>query len=257
TPKPALNPISAGRSGCAGEGSHPTLGRYFWYCEGKVPLLFFENENNNKSIFWKPNAAAYVKDGDYKYNVLGQQNAVNPAETGTKTSADYELTIPPAGTAVIRLRLNNLHPDTVSDPFGSRFTRGIETRRREADEFYQTIIPASLSRDAGMVMRQALAGMLWSKQYYFFDLNRWLEDHGAGELKQAVRGIRNSAWGHMINEHIVSMPDKWEYPWYAAWDLAFHSIALSTVDLDYAKEQLDLMLQEFYQHPTGQIPAYE
>src|SRR5215469_1039137 len=150
-----------------------------------------------------------------------------------------------------------MHPETMGDPFGPSFGRVFDKRRREADQFYQAIIPATLSRDAGMVMRQALAGMLWSKQYYFFDLNKWLEDHGAGELKQAVRGIRNSAWGHMINEHIVSMPDKWEYPWYAAWDLAFHSIALSTVDLDFAKEQLDLMLQEFYQHPTGQIPAYE
>jgi hypothetical protein len=257
THKPVMNEIGAGTGVRAVEADHFALCKYYWYCEGEAPLLFTENETNNERIFGKPNATPYVKDGINNYLVLGQQDAVNPAQTGTKASAHYSLSIGPGATAVIRLRLTKLRPEGISDPFGSRFARVFEARRREADMFYRAITPDGVSEDAAMVMRQALAGMLWSKQYYFFDLNRWLEEHGAAALKPAIRRIRNGAWSHMINEHIVSMPDKWEYPWYAAWDLAFHAIALSTVDLDYAKDQLDLMLQQFYQHPTGQIPAYE
>jgi hypothetical protein len=128
---------------------------------------------------------------------------------------------------------------------------------READEFYKSITPARVTEDEALVMRQALAGMLWSKQYFFFDVDLWLTEHGQDPLKPGGRFMRNREWFHMVNQHIISMPDKWEYPWYAAWDLAFHTIALSTVDPDFAKEQLDLMLQEFFIHPTGQIPAYE
>jgi hypothetical protein len=254
---PALDRIPARPGVSAVTANHFTLGRYYWYAEGEVPVLFTDNETNSERIFGKPNPTPFVKDGINDYVVLGQQDAVNPAATGSKASAHYTLNIGPGATAVIRLRLTNVNLVSTCDPFGSRFGRVFDERRREADAFYRGIIPATLSPDAAMVMRQALAGMLWSKQYYFFDLNWWLEEHGAAALKPAVRQIRNSAWGHMINEQIVSMPDKWEYPWYASWDLAFHAIALSTVDIDFAKDQLDLMLQPFYQHPTGQIPAYE
>ena len=127
----------------------------------------------------------------------------------------------------------------------------------EADEYYRAITPDWVSEDAARVMRQALAGMLWSKQYFSLDVDKWLEEHGADPMRPDAPHIRNSEWFHMVSENIISMPDKWEYPWYAAWDLAFHAIALSTVDVDFAKEQLDLLLQEYFLHPTGQIPAYE
>ena len=257
SPRPSLEGVQVKRGVSAVAASHFTLGRYYWYCEGDVRLLFTENETNNERIFSKPNATPYVKDGINDYVVLGRHDRVNPAPEGTKAAAHYVVSIDAGATSVIRLRLTNIHPEQAGDPFGERFAHVFAARHREADEFYRGIIPPALSQDEALVMRQSLAGMLWSKQYYFFDLNMWLEEHGAAALKPAVRRIRNSAWGHMVNEEIVSMPDKWEYPWYAAWDLAFHAIALSTVDLDYAKQQLDLMLQHFYQHPTGQIPAYE
>ena len=133
----------------------------------------------------------------------------------------------------------------------------MQTRQREADEFYKAITPERVSKDEALVMRQALAGMLWSKQYFGFDVNVWLKEHGVQCLQPGGKEIRNRDWFHMVNEHVISMPDKWEYPWYAAWDLAFHAIALSAVDIDFAKEQLGLMLREFFLHPTGQIPAYE
>jgi hypothetical protein len=257
SPTPCLLRIPSQPGVSAVGARHPTLGAYYWYCEGDIPILFTNNETNNERIFGKPNATPYVKDGINNYIVLGHQDAVNPAATGTKAAAHYNISIDAGATAVIRLRLTTLDSRSDSDPLGVRFTQVFDSRRREADEFYRGIIPAALSQDETLVMRQALAGMLWSKQYYFFDLNWWLEEHGAAALKPAVRQIRNSAWGHMVNEHIVSMPDKWEYPRYASWDLAFDAIALSTVDIDFAKEQLDLMLQHFYQHPTGQIPASE
>jgi hypothetical protein len=144
----------------------------------------------------------------------------------------------------------------MGDPFKG-FAKIMQTRQREADEFYKAITPESVSEDQALVMRQALAGMLWTKQYFGFDVDKWLEEHGVDPMQPGGRKIRNREWSHMVNDHVISMPDKWEYPWYAAWDLAFHTIALSTVDVDFAKEQLDLMLQEYFLHPTGQIPAYE
>ena len=139
----------------------------------------------------------------------------------------------------------------------ARFEQIIEARRREADEFYRAITPAGVGEDAANVMRQALAGMLWSKQYFFFDVDMWLREHGVDPLRPSSRQMRNREWFHMISDHVISMPDKWEYPWFAAWDLAFHTIALSTVDVDFAKQQLDLLLAGLFLHPTGQIPAYE
>src|SRR5215472_326972 len=256
TQKPSLkqNPGKSGYSVVA--ASHPELGERYLYCEGVPLLLFTENETNNERIFGTPNASPYVKDGINNYLIQGKQDAVNPDHVGTKVAADYEIKVDAGGTATVRLRLSDLAPTAMSNPFKS-FAESMRTRQREADEFYQAITPTRTSEDEARVMRQALAGMLWSKQYFGFDLDKWLVEHGADPMRRQGKQVRNSEWFHMVNDHVISMPDKWEYPWFAAWDLAFHTIALSSVDVDFAKEQLDLMLQEFYLHPTGQIPAYE
>jgi hypothetical protein len=235
---------------------HADLGERYMYCEGDVQLLFTENETNNQRIFGGVNASPYVKDGINNYVVNGDIKAVNPSNTGTKTSANYQLNVDAGKTATVRLRLCDLAPAVAGDPFKT-FAKTMDTRRRESDEFYKSITPERVSEDEALVMRQALAGMLWSKQFFFFDVDMWLKEHGLDPMKPTGRLSRNSEWFHMVNQHIISMPDKWEYPWYAAWDLAFHTIALSGVDPDFAKQQLDLMLQEYFLHPTGQIPAYE
>ena len=236
--------------------SHAELGDRYLYWEGDVPVLFTENDTNNERIFGTANASPYVKDGINNYVVNGKQDAINPNNTGTKASAHYRIGVGAGATATIRLRLTDLAPAAIGDPFKS-FAQTMRLRQQEADEFYRVITPEKVSEDEARVMRQALAGMLWSKQYFGFDVDKWLREHGVDELQPGGRQVRNSDWPHMINEHIISMPDKWEYPWFAAWDLAFHTIALSTVDTDFAKEQLELMLNEFFLHPSGQIPAYE
>ncbi|HEX8751557.1 MAG TPA: glucosidase, partial [Nitrospira sp.] len=239
--------------------SHTDLGDYRLYCEGDVPLLFAENETNNERLFPQfPNATPYVKDGINNYVVDGKKNSVNPGRTGTKVSPHYKLKVPAGQSAKVRLRLTkgSASKDQVA-PFGKGFDEIVSARLKEADEFYQAITPASLSPDAARVMRQALAGMLWSKQYYFLDADQWLEEHQAHPLHQQHRHFRNRDWFHMVNKDVISMPDKWEYPWYAAWDLAFHTLPLGMVDSDFAKQQLELMLRGLYLHPSGQIPAYE
>jgi hypothetical protein len=256
TPKPSLKQITNKSGYPSVTASHIQLGERYLYCERGTPLLFTENETNNEQIFGTPNASPFVKDGIDNYVVSGKQDAVNPEHAGTKASAHHTVTIDAGQTATIRLRLSDLAPTAMGDPFRT-FAENMQARQNEADEFYRAITPERVSVDEARVMRQALAGMLWSKQYFGFDVDRWLHEHGADPLRPGGRQTRNSEWSHMLNEHIISMPDKWEYPWYAAWDLAFHTIALSTVDVDFAKEQLDLMLQESYLHPTGQIPAYE
>jgi Glycosyl hydrolase family 63 C-terminal domain len=256
TAKPSLKQIIS-RSGVKAVAvSHADLGERYMYCEGEVQLLFTENETNNERIFGTSNASPYVKDGINNYVVNGDIEAVNPKNIGTKTSANYRLNVDAGKTATIRLRLNDAAPAVTGDPFKS-FAGIMQTRQREGAEFYKSITPERVSEDEALVMRQALAGMLWSKQYFFFDVDMWLTEHGVDPMKPTGRLSRNSEWFHMVNQHIISMPDKWEYPWYAAWDLAFHTIALSSVDPDFAKQQLDLMLQEYFLHPTGQIPAYE
>jgi hypothetical protein len=236
--------------------SHATLGERYLYCEGDVPLLFTDNETNNHRLFGTNNVSRHVKDGINNYVVDHERDAVNPEQTGTKAAAQYQLKIGAGETATIRLRLCDSAPSAVGDPFKS-FAQTMQTRQREADEFYREITPQSVSKDAALVMRQALAGMLWTKQYFGYNVDKWLEEHGVDAMVPGHRQTRNSDWFHMLNHHIISMPDKWEYPWFAAWDLAFHTIALSTVDVEFAKEQLDLMLEEYFLHPTGQIPAYE
>jgi hypothetical protein len=255
-PKPTLNQVPGQKGVRIIAASHADLGERYLYCEGDVPLLFTENETNNKRIFGTDNASPYVKDGINDYVIQGDQNAVNHEKRGTKSAAHYVLNVGAGKTAVIRLRLSDLQPTAWNDPFKS-FAEIMQARQGEADEFYRAITPDRVSKDEALVMRQALAGMLWSKQFFFFDVDLWLTEHGQDPMKPGGRFMRNSEWFHMVNQHIISMPDKWEYPWFAAWDLAFHTIALSTVDVDFAKEQLDLMLQEFFLHPSGQIPAYE
>ena len=232
-------------------------GDYYLYCQGGASLMFTENDTNNERIFGTPNAGPYVKDAFNNYLVNGQQDAIDPEGTGTKMAAHYPVTVGSGETATIRLRLTNRPPQDMVDPLGSHFESTMAMRHQEADEFYGTLTPEGASEDEARVMRQALAGMLWSKQFYSLDVDRWLEEHGVDGTQSNGKAVRNREWYHMVNNHIISMPDKWEYPWYAAWDLAYHAIALSTVDVDFAKQQLDLLLQDFYMHPTGQIPAYE
>jgi hypothetical protein len=256
TPKPSMARITTQKEVSAIQASHGVLGERYLYCEKDVPLLFTENETNNERIFGKPNASLYVKDGINNFVVAGKQDAINPGLVGTKAAAHYKLEVEPGKSATIRLRLCDLAPSAASNPFES-FNATMRKRQHEADEFYHAITPARISEDAALVMRQALAGMLWSKQYFCFDVDKWLGEHEVNPFASGGKRIRNTDWFHMVNQHVISMPDKWEYPWYAAWDLAFHTIALSAVDTDFAKEQLDLMLQEFFLHPTGQMPAYE
>ena len=177
-----------------------------------------------------------MKDGINDFIVAGRQEAVNPRAGGDQgRRALSSSTVGPGQTATIRLRLTKIAPDAIGDPFGDRFAQMMERRRQEADAFYHAVTPANVDEDAANVMRQALAGMLWTKQYYFFDLAKWLQEHGAIRRTSKGPATRNREWPHMVNDDIISMPDKWEYPWFAAWDLAFHAMALSTVDVDFAQ----------------------
>ena len=257
-PKPAINQIDGPAGVSALEASHPDLGMYYLYADAAPPLLFTDNETNAERLFDTPNHTPFVKDGFNSYIVHGQTGAVNPSQTGTKAAAHYQITVTAGQTQTVRLRLTVTPSANRKSPFGKQFDSIIKQRLAEADAFYDYITPNNLDRDAQMVMRQAMAGMLWTKQFYYYDVDRWLGEHGAGRLNpRPPRLPRNSQWYHMVNADIISMPDKWEYPWYAAWDLAFHTVALLMVDPDFAKHQLDLMLRENYLHPNGQIPAYE
>ena len=207
------------------QASHHELGEYWLYCDGGPELLFTENESNAQRLWGQPNASPYVKDAFHAYIISGQGEAVNPAKVGTKAAAHYVLEVPGGGSQTVRLRLAAAPADDAFSGFEGIF----KSRIGDADEFYQRITPQSLSEDERRVHRQALAGMLWSKQYYYFDLEQWLSEHKSHPLLESARqGVRNTEWFHMLNADVISMPDKWEYPWYAAWDLAFHTIALST-----------------------------
>jgi hypothetical protein len=238
------------------KAAHPSLGEHYLYCDGKPPLLFTENETNTQRIFGVANRTPYVKDGINNYIVHGQKDAVNPEQQGTKVAAHYRITVKPGECQVARLRLSDVAPGE-SDAF-SDFHDVLEIRHKEADKFYDKIIPRSLNADQVNVMRQALAGMLWGKQFYHYDVEKWLDERGSDPFKTTRKQApRNDNWHHMYNGDVISMPDKWEYPWYASWDLAFHAVALTLVDPDFGKQQLRLMLRERYMHPNGQIPAYE
>jgi hypothetical protein len=255
--KPDIKPVETQRGATAVAAAHPLLGAFVVSCEGDVPLLFTENETNHARLFGTANESRYVKDGINEFLIHGRADAVNPEKHGTKVAAHCHVTIGAGQTSVIRLRLSSGLLDPKGPTFGAPFDEVFATRLREADEFYQSVTPPSVGKDAAAVMRQALAGMLWSKQFFFFDGDNWLDEHHSNPLHRGYRNARNSEWFHMLNRDIISMPDKWEYPWYAAWDLAFHTLPLSIVDTDFAKDQMELMLRGAYLHPNGQIPAYE
>jgi hypothetical protein len=235
---------------------HPESGRRWLYCEGSPELLFTENETNARRLFGVGNRTPYVKDGINDYIVHGAAEAVNPEHSGTKASAHYKLVVGVGETVAVRLRLTNTNLKSKNAFEG--FDQTFALRLSEADEFYAKVIPHDLTSDARNVMRQGFGGMLWSKQFYHYVVKEWLDgDPGNPSPPPERRKGRNHEWPHLYNADVISMPDKWEYPWYAAWDLAFHCIPLALVDSDFAKEQLVLMLREWYMHPNGQIPAYE
>jgi Glycosyl hydrolase family 63 C-terminal domain len=238
------------------ELNHAQAGKRWLHSEGAPELLFTENETNHHRLFGVENRTRYVKDGINDYIVHGVTVSVNPKLTGTKACAHYRLAMGPRESVAVRLRLAN-HDFKATSAFAD-FDRIFAARRQEADQFYSTVVPADLSDDAKNVMRQGFAGMLWSKQFYHYVVKDWLkgDPDNPPPPPQRLSG-RNHEWTHLYNSDVISMPDKWEYPWYAAWDLAFHSIPLALVDPDFAKEQLILMVREWYMHPNGQIPAYE
>ena len=281
--RPMLLKDADGRGAAVIRAEESMYGKRWLLCEGTPELLFTENETNLQRLFGVANRTPYVKDGINNYVVHGEGDAVNPEQTGTKASARYRLRIEPGASVTLRLRLTDqasfgralatagvpngpvrkslgaaAAPAPVENPFGPGFDKLLAQRIAEADEFYSKRMPKGLSKDAQSVQRQAFAGMLWSKQFYHYDVNAWLEGDPAGPpLAASRRNGRNKEWAHLYNADIISMPDKWEYPWYAAWDLAFHCIPLAQIDPDFAKEQLTLMLREWYMHPNGQLPAYE
>ena len=255
-PRPSLRELTTAEVTTV-ELQHFQFDKRFLYCEGTPELLFTENESNNRRLFKVDNVSPYVKDGINDYLVSGVKDAVNPHRLGTKVSANYQLLIPAGDTAVVRLRFSDKDLRNVN-VFGADFDQLFASRIREADEFYATVIPQELSEDDRNVMRQAFGGLLWSKQFYHYIVETWLDGDPATpppppERKQG----RNREWKHLYNSDVISMPDKWEYPWYASWDLAFHCVPLALVDVQFAKEQLILLLREWYMHPNGQLPAYE
>ncbi len=237
--------------------SHQYYGNRWLYCEGAPEMLFTENETNYQKVFASENETPYVKDSINDYVVHGRQESVNPARSGTKAAAHYTKAFAPGQSVTLRLRLIDAAPGSGPSVDGD-FDKTFAQRQAEADEFYSTVVPEEVAPDRARIMRQALGGLLWSKQFYHYDVNRWLKgDPGQPEPPPERAKGRNREWRHLYNSDIISMPDKWEYPWYAAWDLAFHCVALALVDSDFAKEQLTLMLREWYMHPNGQLPAYE
>ncbi len=242
----------SGRGMSAVVAERSETGTRWLYADQQVPVLMTGNETNNERVFGSSNDSPYVKDGIDRAVVHGESAAVDPEGTGTKAALHYVLTVPAGGSASIRMRLTDTK---MNKPFDS-FDQIMNARRGEADEFYADVFAGDLSEDERLIGRTAMAGMLWSKQYYALDADEWLAEHGADPLFPDP-GLRNHDWQHLHAEDIISMPDKWEYPWFAAWDLAFHTIALAMVDIGFAKQQLDLLLDRRYLHPNGQLPAYE
>jgi hypothetical protein len=263
--KPQLRQVESGGEGHVIEAVHSALGTRYLYCEGAERVLFTENETNCARLYGGSNASRYAKDGINDYVVAGDMEAVNPERVGTKAAAYYRLEIGPGETRVIRLRLTDSPPGSLpagngaSTIVGRDFDDILHARQHDSDDFYASITPASVNEDAANVMRQALAGMLWSKQYYNYDVERWLRgDAPVQPEPPAGREYgRNANWYHMNSQSVISMPDKWEYPWFATWDLAVHTLPLAEVDVDFAKDQLHLMTRSWYMHPNGALPAYE
>jgi hypothetical protein len=244
------------------EAFHPILGTRLLYCDGTPNLLFTNNDTNNERLFGVSNTSPYVKDGINDYVVQGRKDAINPSQTGTKFSAHYKLVVAPGEMQTVRLRLRDVQPSPNNEEkeslLGQEFVSIFRDRKQEVDEFYQRISPFSLSEDLRNVQRQAFAGMLWNKQFYHYVVHDWLNGDPASPKPPAERKRgRNHDWTHLFNDDILSMPDKWEYPWFAAWDLAFHCIPLTLLDPEFAKRQLSVLMREWYMHPNGQLPAYE
>ncbi len=252
-PSMELDPAGAVHASKSGVGDY-----YLYSGDGGTPL-FTENETNNERLWGAANQSPYVKDAFHRFVVNGDISAVNPAQSGTKAAIHYPLNVPAGKEISIKLRLARQHaPAATKAMLGAEFNQTFNVRKQEADEFYNSIIPATANDDRRNVMRQSFAGLLWSKQYYHYVVRDWLQgDPTQPQPPTDRKRGRNHAWGHLYNADVISMPDKWEYPWYAAWDLAFHCVSLALVDPDFAKEQLTLMLREWYMHPNGQIPAYE
>jgi len=251
--KESLCELRADETGCI-EIECPEYGKRILHIDGDHELLFTENETNNERLFGAPNRTPYVKDAFHEYVISGNTDAVNPERKGTKAAANFRLDIPARSEVVIKLRLAEVkHKKAFAE-----FDRIFDVRKKEADEFYEALIDSELSDDAKNVQRQAFAGMLWSKQFYHYVIQEWLDgDPAMPKPPDSRLSGRNHEWPMLFNSDVISMPDKWEYPWYAAWDLAFHCIPLAIVDPHFAKDQLILMLREWYMHPNGQIPAYE
>jgi hypothetical protein len=254
TPKPALHARNTAQPFAVIEANHLELGQRWLYCQDGDELLFTENETNNQRLFQTSNASNYCKDGINQCVVNADRSAVNPDRVGTKAAVHYQREIGPGETQIIQLRLSDR--SDLNNPFGTEFAAVLADRKREADEFYQAITPFPISPEMRNVQRQAFAGMLWSKQYYHYIVEDWLKGDVANADQNRQKG-RNREWFHLYTDDILSMPDKWEYPWFAAWDLAFHCVPLALIDPDFAKYQLDVLTREWYMHPNGQIPAYE
>ena len=244
------------------EANHHEFGKRWLYCDfsgwgrGQSPLLFTENETNYQRLFDVPNRSPYVKDGIDNYLINGDRDAVNSQHLGTKCAIHYVLNLAAGETKTIKLRLTDT--STLNQPFGDEFDTAFQARKQEADEFYQQLTPFNLSQAERDVQRQAFAGMLWTKQFYYYDVEEWLQGDPNNPPPPETRKYgRNHQWRHLDNADIISMPDKWEYPWYAAWDSAFHALPLAMIDPEFAKKQLDIMTREWYMHPNGQLPAYE
>ncbi|MFY4730970.1 MGH1-like glycoside hydrolase domain-containing protein, partial [Nitrospira sp. BLG_2] len=256
-PKPIITRVAAGTLAAR----HTSLGSYRFQVEpladGPTEFLFTENETNFQRLYNVPNAGPFVKDGIDDFLISGRGEAINSQENGTKAAASCRVQLNAGEQVIVRCRLV-AESEVSTRPFGPAFDRLIEARAREADEFYAARIPAALSQEERHIARLAYAGLLWSKQFYHYVVKDWLEGDPAQPTPPSERRAgRNHDWGHLYNRDVLSMPDKWEYPWYAAWDLAFHMIPFATIDPYFAKEQLVLLLREWYLHPNGQMPAYE
>ncbi len=262
--KPIIKQISLDQNCGVARVTQKNLGEFLFIAEGAKEFLFTNNETNTERLFGAPNLNPYVKDGINNFIVMSQENALNPDKTGTKAAAHYAVSIAAGNSGTIRLRLSKEDKgdksSTISIPsdrLGKAFDAIFTLRMKEADEFYAGIIPSHLGTDGSRVMRQAFAGLLWTKQYFNYNVDKWFKGHSGDLSKSRLSTMRNAQWRHMICADIISMPDKWEYPWFAAWDLAFHVVSLMLVDEDFGKDQLELMLSTEYQHPNGQVPAYE
>ncbi len=252
--KPMLQSSAGSGQIAVVEARHPAAGTHYLYAEGRPELVFTENETNRERLYHLPNAGLYVKDAFHRHVINGETGAVNPALQGTKAAAVYRGIIGPGGSQIYRLRLSKA---AQVEPFED-FDRLLALRLQEADAFYRVVQNPNLNDQERCVQRQALAGMLWSKQLYYYDIEQWLAGDPIGPPPPVTRlEGRNHDWEHINNFDLITMPDKWEYPWYAGWDLAFHCIPLALVDPDYAKRQLELLAREWYMHPNGQLPAYE